>query len=162
MAGEAHREAARIVLSERWAALATLSETGPLAAMVAYAPDPDLTALTLHLSQLALHTRNLLADPRASLVVTRPDPGTGDPQLLPRVSLQGHVSALEEGEPGYDEAKAAYLSRFPDAAERFDLGDFVLFRFVPEEARYVGGFGRALRTEAAHLTEAAREIGAPG
>src|SRR5512140_1537945 len=155
MAGEMNHDAARLILEERWAALATLDGGLPLATMVAYAPEPSLTGLLMLLSGLAAHTGALLADPRCSLAVTRPDAGTGDPQLLPRVSIQGSAIALEADEPQYGAAKRTYLARFPDAEPRFDLADFVLFRFVPAEARYVGGFARAIRMTGNQLSEAA-------
>ena len=153
MAGEMYRDAARLVLGERWAAIATLDEGRPLATMVAYAPEPRLGGLLMLLSGLAAHTRALVDDPRCSLAVTRPDTGKGDPQLLPRVSLQGSVQVLEADSPEHAEGKALYLARFPDAEPRFDLADFVLFRFVPEEARYVGGFARAIRMTGIQLAE---------
>jgi len=155
MAGEIYRDAARLVQEERWAALATLDGGLPLSTMVAYTPEPGLGGLVMFLSGLAAHTRALLADPRCSLAVTRPDGGKGDPQLLPRVSIQGRVEALEPESKEHAAAKALYLARFPDAEPRFELADFVLFRFVPSEARYVGGFARAIRMTGSQLAGAA-------
>ena len=155
MAGELYRDAARLVLEERWASLATLDGGLPLATMVAYAPEPGLGGLVLFLSGLAAHTRALLEDPRCSLAVTRPDGGKGDPQLLPRASIQGSVDVLEPETKEHAEAKALYLARYPDAEPRFELADFVLFRFVPSEARYVGGFARAIRMTGIQLAGAA-------
>lgn len=155
MTGEVYREAAKLVLEERWAAVATLDGGRPLATMVAYAPEPGLGALVMHLSGLAAHTRALAGDPRCSLAVSRPDGKAGDPQLLPRISIQGAVEPLEPGTAGHAMAKGLYVARFPDAEARFELADFVLFRFVPEEARYVGGFARALRLTGEQLSKAA-------
>jgi hypothetical protein len=31
----------------------------------------------------------------------------------------------------------------PAATQLFDFPDFTLFRFIPSEARYIGGFARA-------------------
>ncbi len=151
-------EAARLVRGERWAALATLHEGEPLASHVAYAPEPDLSALVLHLSGMSAHTRDLLADGRSSLAIGRPDTGAGDPQTLARVTLAGRVEPLEEGAPGHGAAKSLYLARFPDAEMRFSLPDFVLFRFLPGAARYVGGFARAARLTGAQLSDAARAL----
>ena len=52
---------------------------------------------------------------------------------------------LHPNEEEYLAAAEAYIERFPDAQMRFELGDFLLFRFTPAEARYVGGFARAAR-----------------
>ena len=59
-----------------------------------------------------------------------------------------------------DGVAAVQDGRFPAAEERFALADFVLFRFEPSEARWVGGFARALRMTGAQLTEALREAAA--
>ena len=152
MASEMYKDAARLVLEERWGSLATLDGGTPVATMVAYAAEPSLGGLLFHLSGMAAHTRNLLEEPRCSLAITRPDTGKGDPQLLPRVSLRGQAVPIDD--EAVEEARALYIARFPDSEQRFELGDFALFRFVPEEARYVGGFARASRITPAQLSEA--------
>jgi putative heme iron utilization protein len=147
------REAATLIRTQRWAALATLDEGEPLASMVAYAIDPGGGALSFHLSQLAQHTRNLMAHGRCSLAIGEPDPLEGDPQRLQRVTLTGVASVVRRTDATYLAAAEAYVERFPDAQVRFDLGDFLLFRFTPEDARYVGGFGRAARFDWAALRD---------
>ena len=138
------REAATLSRAQRWAALATLHEAEPLASMVAYSVDAD-GALLFHISQLAQHTRDLVEHPRCSLVIGEPDALEGDPQRLQRVTLTGAASVIRRTDAPYLAAAEAYIARFPDAQMRFELGDFLLFRFTPEEARYVGGFARAAR-----------------
>jgi hypothetical protein len=151
-------EVARLILAQRWAAVATIDEGAPLASMVAYAPEPGLRGLLIFISQLAAHTRNLLASGATSVAITAPDTGDGDPQLLPRVSLQGQVTPIPRDHPEFAEAAACYVARFPASEMRFQLGDFVMFRFVADEARYVGGFARATTYSGAQLREAAEEL----
>ena len=147
-------EAARLVVEERWAALATAGDEGPSASMVAYAIEPATLALVMHLSGLSAHTRQLLSTPRASLAISRPDPGQGDPQRLPRIGLTVTVQPLEPGSPEHAAASAAYLARFPDASMRFALADFVLFGCSIDAVRYVGGFARAASFDAPTFREA--------
>lgn len=154
-----HREAARLVLDQRWAALGTLDDGAPMVSMAAYALEPDAAALLFLLSGLARHTQNLLADPRASVAISRPDPGTGDPQTLPRITLAGRVEAVPPENSRFAGARDRYLARFPDATPRFELADFLLLRLVPGDARYVGGFARAFSLTGDELREAARELG---
>jgi putative heme iron utilization protein len=149
-----YSDAAALILSERWAAIATIHEGQPLASHVAFAVEPGLTGLLFHISQMAAHTQALLEDPRACLAVGRPDTGDGDPQLLARVSLSGKVTAIEPDSGEFEVAKAVYVKRFPAAEMRFELGDFILFRFEIETARWVGGFGRAARMTGQQLAEA--------
>ena len=55
-------------------------------------------------------------------------------------------------------ARACYLARLPAAAPLFDFPDFALFRFVPSEARYIGGFARAYTLTPEHLRQAAETL----
>ena len=107
------KEARALVHAQRWAALATLDGGAPLASMVAYAVESENRALLLFLSQLAQHTRNLLADPRSSLVVSEPDAGDGDPQRLQRITLHGTVAVVRRADPKYVAAAERYAERFP-------------------------------------------------
>jgi heme iron utilization protein len=138
------REAAALIRTNRWAALATLHEGEPLASMVAYAIGAG-GALLFHISQLAQHTGALVQHPRCSLAISEADALEGDPQRLQRVTLTGVASIIRQTDDAYVAAAEAYIERFPDAQMRFELGDFLLFRFMPDEARYVGGFARAAR-----------------
>ena len=136
--------ARRLVLESRWAALATVDSDGaPHASWVAYVPEPGSGNLLLHLSGLAAHTGNLLAEPRAALGISAVDSGVGDPQTLPRVTLQGRAEVLDRDSAAWSAAGKHYIERLPDAAPLFGFADFVLFRFVVVGGRYVGGFARA-------------------
>jgi hypothetical protein len=149
-------ELARIIRGGRWAALATYGDGVPLASMVAYACEADFAGFLLHLSRLSMHTRNLLASPSASIAISEPDTAQfRNPQTLARVSIQGEARPLQEGSPGYAEARALYEKRFPDSSPLFGFVDFLLFRLVPREARFVAGFARAYTVSAGELKEAA-------
>jgi putative heme iron utilization protein len=91
-------------------------------------------------STMAEHTRNLDADPRASLLVVEDTPAGADPLASGRVTLLG--TAAEVTDP--DErsaARAGYLEANP-AAFYVDYGDFRCLRLEVTDLRYVGGFGR--------------------
>ena len=111
------------------------------------------------LRRLSLHTRHLLENPKASLAVSEPETAeVANPQTLARVSVQGEAAELAPGSPEYGAARALYEARLPASIPLFGFGDFLLFRFVPREARYVAGFARAYTLTAQDLTEAS---GAP-
>lgn len=150
----------RLITLTRWAALATLGTNGPLVSMVAYAVDREEGALLLHLSQLAQHTRNMLADPRVSLAISAPDDGRGDPQTLARVSLQGRALPLERAGSDHARARVCYQSRFPAAEQRFGFADFVLFRLQATEIRFVGGFAQTMTLPADACAQLLRQSGA--
>lgn len=134
----------RRLLSERpVAALATLHRGEPASSMVPFVLPPAQAGLLIHVSSLATHTRDMFDHPRVSLLVTAETGAKWSPLALPRVSLQADARALERGGPEYDDARAHYLGRFPDAAQMFELGDFALIALRPVSARLVAGFGRA-------------------
>jgi putative heme iron utilization protein len=151
-------EAAGLVISHRWAALATLGANGPAASMVAYAPTRDASRLILFLSGLSEHTRNLINEPRVSLVVSEADPGRGDPQTLARVALRGIAEVIERNSPAFEDVWRIYIDRLPEAAPRIVLGDFSLFQVILDEAHYVGGFAQAHTIEVSRLSAAALEF----
>ena len=147
---------ARLIRGGRWAALATYGDGAPLASMVAYACEPGFAGFLLHLSRLSAHTRNLLASPATSIAISEPDTAqVHNPQKLARVSIQGEARPLQEDLKGYAEAKALYEKRFPDSSPLFGFGDFLLFRLVPREARFVAGFARAYTVDFGELKEVA-------
>jgi hypothetical protein len=144
---------ARLLRESRWAALATARDNELLASWVAVVPED--AGFLMHISHLALHTRYLLANPRASLAFSEPDADSSrDPQTLVRVSVQGNIEWISRYGADWDAARSGYLARLPHAAVQFDLGDFYLARLVAQSARYVPGFGRVHLLDADELQSA--------
>lgn len=155
MASEGARQAVAMIRDHRWGALATAVGQEPMASMVSYAVESDL-GLLMFLSGLARHARNLQENPTASLVVTAPDgPDVADPQTLPRISVLGAVAPIARDDATFGPAWRIYVERFPSAAPRLGLGDFTLYRLVPESARMIGGLGAARTIKGDALREAA-------
>jgi len=121
-----------------WGSLATHSTQVPgypFATILPFALDEQHCPLFL-LSSLAEHTKNLVADCRASFLVHSPD---GQNVLTAeRISIVGDVKPVS---PSMD-LIARYLRYHPDAEEYLALGDFSFYQLVPERARYVAGFGQ--------------------
>lgn len=134
----------RLLREHRWAALATSDDTGnPMASMVGYVCGESAAVIYLHLSRLAAHTGNLLANGRAALVIGEDDSGDGDPQELARVTLQGRAAIVARDSDEYRRARDHYLERLPASERLFEFPDFILFRLDVEQARFVGGFAQA-------------------
>ncbi len=136
-------ELARALLrTQKAAVLATTSATRggfPFASLVPFAVSREGEPLLL-LSELAQHTKNLAADPRACLFVHDAAAAAKDPRTAARAAILGHVRPV----PAADEpdARARYLARNPNARGLLAL-DFVLYVLEVEEAQIVGGFGAA-------------------
>lgn len=94
----------------------------------------------LLVSAIAQHSRNLEADPRASLFVHDPAPGEKDPRAAARTALVGRVRRVPSAEE--PDVRARYLARHPDARALLGL-DFSLHVLAVEEVQVVGGFGAA-------------------
>jgi hypothetical protein len=142
MDAQARQSLARLIRTQRIAALGTISDTAPLVSMVLYAAAADLSSFYIHVSQLAQHTQAIRQDRRVSLMIVEPDSGETDPQMLARVSIRGEATETPPTAGDYEAVKSAYLAKFPRAAVNFGLGDFILYSITPRHARYVGGFGK--------------------
>jgi len=90
------------------------------------------------ISTMAMHTQNLQADPRASLLVTQPD-STGDPLGASRLTLLGNVLPIPESVVA--EARRLYLARYANSKYWVDFEDFSFYRMDVVDVYYVGGFG---------------------
>src|SRR5580658_831880 len=90
------------------------------------------------ISTMAMHTQNLQADPRASLLVTQAD-ASGDPLGASRVTLVGSVPRLPKSE--VPAARELYLQRYENSKYWVDFEDFSFYRMDVVDIYYVGGFG---------------------
>jgi putative heme iron utilization protein len=90
------------------------------------------------ISTMAMHTQNLQADARASLLVTQDDNG-GDPLGASRITLVGNVRTIPD--PEIAEARGLYLARYANSKYWVDFEDFSFHRMDVVDIYYVGGFG---------------------
>ncbi len=133
---------ARLVRSllarSRQGALASLmpGSGDPYCSLVNVASAPDGAPILL-ISRLAVHTRNILADPRVSLMLDERAPG--DPLEGARIMLAG---VAEEAGDDTDLLKRRYLAAHPSAEEFVGFKDFAFFRIKPNGVHLVAGFGR--------------------
>jgi putative heme iron utilization protein len=89
------------------------------------------------ISTMAMHTQNLHADARASLLVTQAD--GGDPLGASRVTLVGNVARIPEAEVAA--ARKLYLERYANSKNWVDYEDFGFYRMDVVDVYFVGGFG---------------------
>ena len=142
------------LLQQRQAMLATVHEGNPHAGMVAATGTPDGQAILLHLSQLAAHTRHLLAHPAVALLWCEPDRAdVADVQTLARLTVYGAAQLVARDVAEYASLQAIYLRRFPTATMLFDFRDFNLFKVVIDHGRFVGGFGQAMNLSTVALQQ---------
>ena len=144
MSPEHAAQLAALIRRRKAAALGTLHAGAPFVSMVPFAVVPGGTAFVIHVSRLAAHTKDMLGDPRVSLLVMQAEGEGVDAQALARVSIQGEARELAKGSGEEREARGAYLARFPEAAPLTEFGDFSFFAIRPAQARFVAGFAQAM------------------
>lgn len=109
----------------------------PFGSIVPYAVLPDGDALVF-LSEIAEHTKNLRAEPRASLFIA-------DPAARDQPQAGGRLTLLVQAElPTGDAATAAeatYFARFPGAAAMRSAHGFAVWRLRVARVRWIAGFG---------------------
>ena len=109
----------------------------PFGSIMPYALDAAGSPLFL-ISSMAMHTQNLVGDPRASLFVTVPE-AKGDPLGAARLTVIGKASEVPKAE--LKDVREAYLSRHENARYWVDFKDFAFYRMEVADLYFVGGFG---------------------
>jgi putative heme iron utilization protein len=128
-----------LVYLGRIGSLSTLSRKQPgfpFGSVMPYGLDDHARPIFL-ISTMAMHTQNLQADSRASLLVTQED--AGDPLGASRVTLVGNVLPVPNAEVA--EARKLYLARYANSKYWVDFEDFCFYRMNVVDVYYVGGFG---------------------
>jgi len=133
------RLAKSLLRRSRQGALATLmaGSGDPYCSLVNVASHPDGSPILL-ISRLAVHTKNILADPRASLMLD--ERAVGDPLEGARIMLAGRAEQAGPGE--LETLRRRYLNAHPSAETFADFKDFSFFRISLSGAHLVAGFGR--------------------
>jgi putative heme iron utilization protein len=125
----------------RQGALATLmaGSGDPYCSLVNVAAGPGGAPILL-ISRLAVHTKNILADSRVSLMLD--ERVAGDPLEGARIMVAGNAKELSGDKAAL--ARRRYLAAHPSAEAFADFKDFAFFRIVPSGLHLVAGFGRII------------------
>lgn len=110
----------------------------PFGSLMPFALDASGRPLFL-ISNMAMHTQNLKAEPRASLFLAQIAAADGDPLGSARATLVGEALPI----PAEDlpDARERYLAAHENSRYWVDFADFSFFRLNPIDLYYVGGFG---------------------
>src|ERR1700722_379571 len=122
------------------ATLSTLSrrhEGFPFGSLMPFALDSYGRPLFL-ISNMAMHTQNLKADPRCSLFIGQVG-ADGDALGSARATLIGNAGPVPDDEIA--SVRENYLTRHESSRCWVDFADFSFFRLQPMDLYYVGGFG---------------------
>ncbi|CAI8613608.1 unnamed protein product [Vicia faba] len=108
----------------------------PSGSMVDFACDAN-GCLILAVSDLAVHSKDLAANPKCSVLVAR------DPEDRTDLVITLHGDAIFVPDKDNEPIRAAYLARHPNAFW-VDFGDFRFVRIEPKVVRFVSGVATAL------------------
>jgi hypothetical protein len=118
----------------------------PFGSVMPYSMDEHGRPIFL-ISTMAMHTQNLKADPRASLLATQfasppnasQNNAEADPLGASRVTLVGNALPVAEAELA--ETRRLYLESYANSKYWVDYEDFAFYRMDVVDVYYVGGFG---------------------
>jgi putative heme iron utilization protein len=142
---DAKTAAKRLMREARSGALATLmaGSGDPYCSLVNVATAACGSPLLL-ISRLAVHTKNILADWRVSLMLD--ERKEGDPLQGARVMLLGTAAKTDSAD-----ARRRYLARQPEAEMFAGFADFAFYEIELKGAHLVAGFGRIVDLKASDL-----------
>jgi heme iron utilization protein len=149
------KTAAKKLLREgRSGALATLmpGSGDPYCSLVNVATAADGAPLLL-ISRLAVHTKNILSDPRASLMID--ERKEGDPLQGGRIMIMGAAVVTED-----PNARRRYVERQPGSQGFAAFADFSFYQLAIKSVHLVAGFGRIVDLKPAEVLTATEDAGA--
>lgn len=107
----------------------------PFGSVTPFVLDHDANPVIL-ISTLAEHTKNILQNPKVSLIVLSDE---DDMLANARLTMIGTATRIDKENP---HLKARYLRYLPQASSYFDMHDFYFYQVNIEHARYIAGFGK--------------------
>ncbi|WP_367988540.1 heme utilization protein HutZ [Vibrio sp. NTOU-M3] len=139
--------------------LATISADGTPNAT--YAPFAfDSQAYYILVSDLAAHGKNLKTNRNVSILMIEDESECKQVYARKRLTFDTHAELVNKEDHAWSRGVASLKARFGDIVDNLSqLGDFNLYRLVPESGRYVKGFGQAFEVSGndlldfVHLTE---------
>jgi putative heme iron utilization protein len=143
----------KLLREGRSGALATLlpGSGDPYCSLVNVATATDGAPLLL-ISRLAVHTKNILADPRVSLMID--ERKEGDPLQGGRIMMVGTAAVTDD-----PNARRRYLERQPEAEMFASFADFSFYQMTLKSVHLVAGFGRIVDLKPADVLTATDDAG---
>lgn len=144
--------------------LATVDEAGQ--PNVSYAPFVmHDKAYYILISQIARHARNLLAQPKVSLMLVEDEAQAKSIFARKRLTFDASVQMVARDTEQWQQVIVLLTERFGEIVTGLsNLEDFVLFQLTPQQGLFVKGFGQAFQVSGedlvdfVHLTEGHKPI----
>ena len=134
----------KLIHMQKTLSLATVSAEG--ISDIGYAPfvfDTE-NCFYIYVSELASHTRNLMVRPNVSVMLLRPEAETSNLFARERLIFQCKAQFIERSDIHFDRKLTEFYDRFGNIMDLLkNLRDFHLVQLIPEQGRYIAGFGLA-------------------
>ena len=141
----------------RTVVLATISAEGEPESSVAAAVLGDTGSLVIYVSGLAAHTRNLRANPRASVLLAEDESAAANPLARRRLTLACSAAPIAREDATFAPLVAQFRARFGGTINLLAaMPDFQLIRLTPQRGRLVVGFGQAFELDPRNWSVRAR------
>ena len=137
------RAARELLFGNSFGVLSTISldvPGYPFGSVTPYCMDDNGQPI-IYISDIAQHTRNIMADARVSLTAVEQDVNSDDVQARGRVTCIANARQIEES-IGDGAVSARYFRYFPSARAYQQTHGFKFFRLELVRIRYIGGFGQ--------------------
>lgn len=134
----------KLLASQQTLLLSTASTTGIPG--ISYAPfvRDGQGCFYILISELAVHTDNLLSNPQASVMFVRPESESNNLFARERAIFGCTVKEIGRSDDIYQAQLMAMQDQFGEIVGVLrSLSDFHLFALSPESGRHVAGFGQA-------------------
>jgi heme iron utilization protein len=124
--------------------ISTVNEQGvPNASYAPFVID-DSKNIYIYVSGLSIHTQNIYANPRVSVLFIEDESKSKQIFARQRLSFDCTANLIERETENWYQIVELFKSRFGEIVEIFrGLADFRIFQLTPSEGRFVIGFGEA-------------------
>ena len=133
-----------LIASQQTLLLSTVSEKGEPS--ISYAPyiRDEQGIFYIFTSELASHTRNLLANKQAAILFIQPESESSELFARERITFKCSAEEITSKDSVYEQQLDALHRQFGQVVSLIkSLPDFHLFALKPESGQYVVGFGKA-------------------
>lgn len=144
--GHIHEQVDELIASRKCLVIGSVTEDGqPLASQVPFAVDDNGNFLVI-VSGLAEHGRTLRSAKTVNVMLMVDEAGLANPFARERLNFDCGVEMLARETDTWAVAERLLTERFGKFVDTLvQLPDFMVFRLLPQEGRYVAGFGAAYR-----------------
>src|SRR5882672_7346077 len=133
--------ARQLLLQESFGILSTISVDVPgypFGSVTPYCVDRECQPV-VYISTIAQHTRNIIANPKVSLIVVEANSDSDDVQARGRLTILADARPVDRTNT---DVRDRYLRYFPSAIQYDETHDFSFYRLELVRARFIGGFGQ--------------------